>query len=1071
MLPLWMILLTSLWAFEDLPAGSTVEREIAAGGVQEWTLRGTAGYYEIDVVARGTRLEVTGFGEQVQLSDAPMRPVRLCMVRDGGEAGVLRVRSLESGEDRSYALTLLYRTASERDAARAEGCRNQNAARGMRGLAEKLGALTAAKAAFEKAGDARGVAEVLTPTGAMLWELGRTADSLAAHVQAVGGWEQQGNGGRQAEAMAKLGAGYLLTPGKSADGETVLRKALALARTAGDSFAECQVAAELVGNAATNGRTDEAREMAKRAIELAKATHDRASEGLLWNHLARVEFNSSLVTAVEHDTKALELRRRLKDEVAIAQSLNNLSVGLIGLGEAERGRAMMEEALEIRRRAGSPNAVANTLHNIGVEFQKSSEYDRAVALYEEALGIWRSTGFKLGEAATLTELATTYFRRGADDRAERLYRQSLQLHLGLNNRRAQANVLALLSGVLHLRGDYGGSASLAREAAAVAGAGGFRMEQARALHGLGRAYLSMNRVHEAVEQLAAARVAISGVNQNDLATVLTTTGSALRRVGDLGGSLAAYDQARVIAETMEDRASLAGIEAGAALTLLAMGETERALASSEKAVETLEDVRSRLADANTRAEFLARRQEVYKAAAAIRIRSGDAAAALEMNEKGRARSLSDLLTAMNDPTPSSASAEERKLRRALSAKSAALVRMRLRRAPAADVAMLRKQLVALQDEYQSLLERLARENPGLARATRAPTPMEIQAALGPQEALLEFSLGASGSYLWIAQRNGVQVVEIGSAAAVETAVRAVRAGLGPGGDAGPELTKLDELLFRGASGRLAGVRRLYVVPDGELHFVPFAALPTLRAMPLSILPSAGFLTQQRGARRKGPVAVFADPVYEAGDVRVAPAVSDTRGGGESLRLGRLRFSAKEAQAIAKLTPRGMAAEGFAATRAAVVNGSLARFGVLHFAAHALVDHGQPEQSAIVLSLYDERGRATDGFLRMYDVARLRLNSPLVVLSACETAVGRSLAGEGPLTLSRAFLAAGASGVVASLWAVDDAATADFMGAFYEAFLRNGQPVAEALRAAQRKVRSQPRWANPYFWAGFIYTGN
>jgi len=1071
MLLVWNLLLIPLWAAEELPAGGSVEREIIAGSVQEWTLPRMPGYYEIDVAARGTRLEVEGFGAPVSLRDAPMRPVRLCGLWEGGGPGILRVRSLEAGENRSYVLTFQHRAATDGDVSRAEGCRNQAAARGMHSLAEKLAALSAARAAFEKAGDARGAAEVLTPTGAVLWELGRTADSLAAHVEAVGAWERQGNAGRQAEAMAKLGAGYLLTPGRSADGASALHRALALARTAGDSFAECLVAAELVANAATSGRTDAARELAQRAIDLAKAAGDRASEAVLWNNLARVEFNSSLVTATHHDSIALELRRRLKDEAAIAQSLNNLSTGLIGLGEAERGRAMMEEALEIRRRAGSPNAVANTLHNLGVEIFKSAAYDRAVGLFEEALGIWRSTGHKVGEAATLTELATTYFRRGADDRAERLYRQTLELHRGLNNRRAQANILAMLAGVLHARNEYEGSAALAKEAAAVAREGGFRLERARALHGLGRAYLSMNLINEAVGELAAAKEAANGVSQNDLAAVLTTTGTALRRAGDLRGSLAAYGEARALAEKVDDVASVAGIETGAALTLLAMGETERALERSEKAVEALETARSRLAEANTRAEFLARRQEVYKAAAAIRIRAGDPAAALEMSEKGRARSLSDLLAAMNDSTTESASAEEGKSRSSLSAKSAALVRMRLRRAPAADVDTLQRQVVAQQDEYRSLLERLARENPSLARATQAPAASEIQAELAVDEALLEFSLGADGSYLWIARRGGVQVVELGPRAGMETVVRDVRAALGPGGDAGPALAKLDPLLLRGAAGRLAGVRRLYVVPDGELHFVPFAALPSLGGMALSILPSAGFLTQQRGTMPRGPVAVFADPVYESGDVRFAPAVAATRGADDSLRFARLRFSAKEAQAIARLTPRRKAAEGFAATRAAVLNGSLARFGVLHFAAHALVDYGQPEQSAIVLSLYDERGRPADGFLRMYDVARLRLNAPLVVLSACETAMGRTLAGEGPLTLSRAFLAAGASGVVASLWAVDDAATAELMGSFYEALLRNGQPVADALRYAQRKVRSQPRWANPYFWAGFIYTGN
>ncbi|MBL8174508.1 MAG: CHAT domain-containing protein [Bryobacterales bacterium] len=1072
MLAPWKLLLLPLWAAEPLPEGGLVERPIAPGRLQQWSLPSTPGYFEIDVTARGTRLQVDGPGLSVGLMDAPMRPVRLCWVRHGGPPQTLRIRSLEDVETRSYAVTLHRRKMSEQDPERVEGCRQQLASRATLPLPERLAALTAARVAFEKAGDRRGVAEVLTPTGAVLWELGRQAEALATHRQAVAAWELLGDTGRQAEAMAMLGAGYQLTPGRSADGTSMIRRAIGLAMSAGDTVAECRLTVELVASAATSGGPDVGRTQAHRAIQLAKAAGDRATEAALWNSLARIEFNSSLATAVRYDSAALDLRRRLKDEAAVAQSLNNLATGLRGLGEVERADAMMQEALEIRRRVAPPNAVANTLHNIGVNLLQSGEFDRAVAVFEEALGIWRSTGYKAGEAATLTELATTFFRRGAGDRAERLYRQALELHRGLNNRRAQANALAMLAGILHARGAFAESARVSKEAAGIAREGMFRLERARALHALGRAYLSMDRIGEALAELAAARESATGVSRIDLGTVLTTTGSALRRAGDLPGSLGAYTEARMIAEMAEDQPSLAGIHSGAALTLLAMGDTARAMELSEKAVAALEDARSKLAHAGTRAEFLARRQEIFKAAVAIRIRAGNPAAALDMSEKGRARSLSDLLAAMHVATPANAAgAEEKKLRNSLSAKSAALARMRIRNAPAGEMEKLRKQVAAQQDEYRTLLERLARDNPDLARASSAPHAAQIQAALAPDEALLEFSLGADGCYLWIARRDGIQATSLGPAAAIEATADDLRAALRADGNPAPALAKLDSLLFRAVAAELAAVRRLYVVPDGGLHLVPFAAFPSLGAKPLAILPSAGFLTLPRGARWKGPVAVFADPVYEIGDDRFRLEVSGTRGASESLRFARLRFSAKEAQAIARMAPLRTAAEGFAANRAAVLNGSLARFGVVHFAAHAVVDQEQPEQSALVLSLYDERGRATDGFVRMYDVSRLRLNSPLVVLSACETAVGQTLAGEGPLALSRAFLAAGASGVVASLWAVDDAATAEFMAAFYEALLRNGQPVAQALRYAQRRVRSQARWANPYYWAGFTYTGN
>jgi len=291
------------------------------------------------------------------------------------------------------------------------------------------------------------------------------------------------------------------------------------------------------------------------------------------------------------------------------------------------------------------------------------------------------------------------------------------------------------------------------------------------------------------------------------------------------------------------------------------------------------------------------------------------------------------------------------------------------------------------------------------------------------------------------------------------------------------------------------------VADGALEYLPFAALPdplSRRGEPLGRrelvqLPSASALAVLRGETESRPggqrlVAVLADPVFSAEDSRVGlpagtrrrlPAVASAAeraaadagfGGG---RLPRLPATRREAAAIIAAAPphQARAALDFEASRRLALDGELQGYRIVHFATHSLLDNVHPELSGVVLSLVDASGRAQEGYLRLDDVFNLRLPVDLVVLSACRTALGRELRGEGLMGLTRGFLYAGAKGVVASLWTVDDRATAELMGRFYRALLgpEHLRPAA-ALRVAQDGLRGHRRWSHPYYWAGFVLQG-
>ena len=255
-----------------------------------------------------------------------------------------------------------------------------------------------------------------------------------------------------------------------------------------------------------------------------------------------------------------------------------------------------------------------------------------------------------------------------------------------------------------------------------------------------------------------------------------------------------------------------------------------------------------------------------------------------------------------------------------------------------------------------------------------------------------------------------------------------------------------------------------------------------------VLPSASVLGLLRdaGARRRPTqeLVVLADPDYSASDPRVvthltsASPASDpgiTRAAppaGSRGDFARLVFSRQEARALARLAGASRTREVLDFDASRERRRTRCRRGArLHFATHGILDAVRPERSGLVLSQVDRRGRPQDGILRLNDIFRLQLSADLVVLSGCETGLGRQFRGEGLVGLTRAFMYAGAPRVVSSLWQVDDQATAALMTRFYGHMLRDGARPAAALRAAQLELAADPRWAAPYFWAGFVLHGD
>jgi CHAT domain-containing protein len=212
--------------------------------------------------------------------------------------------------------------------------------------------------------------------------------------------------------------------------------------------------------------------------------------------------------------------------------------------------------------------------------------------------------------------------------------------------------------------------------------------------------------------------------------------------------------------------------------------------------------------------------------------------------------------------------------------------------------------------------------------------------------------------------------------------------------------------------------------------------------------------------------------YTPGSTQAESRSSRSGNNDNAKTLPRLFYAQRELNTIANLAGSGTALyTEYAATRDNLIKLDLSQFRILHVVTHGVVNDAEPELSGFYLSLVDSNHQPVTGFVGLADIYKLNAPIELVVLSACQTSLGKGQRGEGLIGLTRGFMYAGAASVVASLWQVDDEVTAELMKYFYSYMLRDGLTPPAALRAAQNRIRSQPKWKAPYFWAGFTIQGD
>ncbi|HKD43914.1 MAG TPA: CHAT domain-containing protein, partial [Myxococcaceae bacterium] len=880
-------------------------------------------------------------------------------------------------------------------------------------------------------------------------------------------------------------------------------QSLDLSRKLGDPMLQADALKNVATVYSQRGDHAKAIEYCEQVLALANAEGDYVQQ---MNALGTIGYIYSLTDDPQKDIsyseRALAIAREIGERGIEATLLNNIAGASIKLGDQQKALNYYKQSLEIKRTLGDRRGEAVTLTQLGSLYLYLRDEEKALANYNESLALRRATGDRRGECVTLANIGWVYVRRGELDKALDYYNQALKLSREIGYRPSEGNALHNIGNISRARGDYQRALAYYQEAITIRKAVGDRSGEAYSLLEAATAYRHLGKVEDALEYSREGLVLARAVGDPTLeSSALRVVSLSLRDHGELDAARSRLDAALALIESRRGKQI--------STTALRTGSAALTLNSCYR-------------------EYM----QLLMAYHRRDPRKGYDKEAFEAFERARARGFLELLaesgTDIRQGVDPALVQRESALRNQLNAQAERHTRLLAAKHSDEEIASVTKKIDELTAELQDVEAEIKRTSPRYA-ALLQPQPLrlsEIQSLLDEKTLLLEFALDDERSYLFAVTAGALRSYELPNRVEIERKARnlhellAVHPAARRESTAGKnknaaaewerEAAALSQMVLVPVASQL-GTKRLLLIPDGALHLVPFGALPVPRGRggtpprgpiivehELVVAPSASTLAALRRLKSHAAgksVAVLADPVFDAQDSRVLvshrakaepgvelamsvppplePTLRSAGVLGPEGRMTRLAFSRQEAEAILALAPAKdeMRALDFAASRATATAAELAEFRVIHFATHALVDTRRPELSGIVLSLVDENGEAVDGFLRLHDIYNLKLSADLVVLSACRTALGKELRGEGLLGLTRGFMYAGAPRVAASLWPVDDEATAELMKEFYRGMLQRELRPAAALRAAQIVIQKQQLWRAPYYWAGFVLQGD
>lgn len=751
---------------------------------------------------------------------------------------------------------------------------------------------------------------------------------------------------------------------------------------------------------------------------------------------------------------------RDRDRPTAASALNNACLCLLDLGELERAEGSCNEALSFRRALDDAPRLARALNNTGRVVMRLGRHNEAARLFREALEINRANGVTVSEVRNLGNLGVLAIYAGRYGEALEIYRRietiananadaawaDDQRRLALLNEgvvlerlgafeealdryqtlrdegeamppRERASLLANLGTLYRNLGDPVRAAESVREAAALAAS-------VDNLAGTANAEINLGIIlHENLKQPDAAEVAYQRalgrsreIGDSDLIIESALNlGRLLMASERRGEALELFQLAETTAAQSGSIDALARSLTGLGRLHAADGDLDQAQAHLQSAMSVLEGVREGIESVALRARYLQNRRSVYE-------------------------SLVEVLVAMESRDPDGDHA-----RRALE--------------------------VVERAKHRDLLDAIGRGD-DLAPSTAA----DLQAVAG-DALFIEYFFGERHLHRWIIDRERIEHRRIADRHALDAGLREAHRAWAEGGAPRPTaLAALARALLDGID--LSSYDRVFIAPDGLLHYLPFETLElpdapgstVLDTVTVSYIPSGSLLTHGRAASADRARASGRAPnqrLIAFGAPSNQDDVASPLRGLLSTRFALEPLAARELESISRaLGGRATIFRGADATESTFRDAARQGARVIHLATHTVIDENMASRAAVLLTPTIE----DDGLLYPEEIAALELDTDLTLLAACSTALGGNEDGRGLTSLTGSFLAAGSRAVIATLWDVDDGATAVFMEQLYHQLGRGSTP-ADALRATKQRMRGHATWSAPSLWSAYVLVGD
>lgn len=734
------------------------------------------------------------------------------------------------------------------------------------------------------------------------------------------------------------------------------------------------------------------------------------------------------------------------------------------MGRSREAAAAHQRSYELQREIGVPERIALALGELAIDLRRLGRYEQAIEQYEEALATYTRLNHEEGLARTRFNLSNVYSDMGDFARAEQLLRDALPPAQAIGDIRGQGFIHGALGVIYSKVGNPEAARPEMQRAIAFGRQGRLPVIEISNLTNLAALELAQGRIEEARTQLTRVLELSQGSGyrrERGGARVHLVALALAER--DTGAALRWADEAVSIADSVGEPSLEHDARVARASVLEAMGRDD-ASREYERAIDLLESWRGRLALGDLRMGIAEPRLSAFEGGIRTLIARGAAEDALLIAERARARLLLELLADRAGGGTGTRLAELRERLREQNAARGSVGNPAIR-------ASIDTAIQQLTDSISHLeRERRTTERAGSARYPAPASLATVRSALmAPDRALLVYFWGDSAVYGWLMTHAGIRSVRLGatdSLVAVADFLRGAIETSASSADWRIPARRLHQAVIEPLGGIAAS--ELFVIPDGALAYVPFEVLlPADGGTPLGATkriiygPSASVLSSLAMARPPG--------AWERTVLAVGNPISSGDHHDDSLRtagdgpLANLPFAEEEARAVGALfRPKG--ADVLTGRRATLERWrqlNPRRYRYLHFAAHARANDQRPAETHLTLA---------DSRLDLRTIRGLDLTAELVTLSACETALGPRVRGEGIVGLPHAFLAAGARGTIVTLWRIADRSAADFMRDYYRALAAGRSPSAALLAVRQTWLSDSSRVTHPAHWAPFVLVG-